>query len=60
MIGESTRPLFKALSAQTKEPAWNFNKYMVNAEGKAVQYFDSQVTPNSPAIKQAINQLLTH
>jgi glutathione peroxidase len=59
VTGESAHPLFKALATQTKEPAWNFNKYLVNAEGKVVQYFDSQVTPDSPAMKQAIEQLLT-
>jgi glutathione peroxidase len=58
VTGESAHPLFKALAAQTREPAWNFNKYLVNADGKVVQYFDSQVTPNSPAMKQAIEQLL--
>jgi glutathione peroxidase len=60
VTGESAHPLFKALAAQTREPAWNFNKYLVNPDGKVVQYFDSQVTPNSPAMKQAIEQLLTH
>ncbi len=60
VTGESAHPLFKALATQTKEPGWNFNKYLVNAEGKVVQYFDSQVTPNSPAMKQAIEQLLSH
>ncbi|MEQ1546602.1 glutathione peroxidase [Methyloglobulus sp.] len=60
VTGESAHPLFKALAAQTREPAWNFNKYLVNADGKVVQYFDSQVTPNSPAMKQAIEQLLAH
>ncbi len=59
VTGESAHPLFKALATQTREPVWNFNKYFVKADGKVVQYFDSQVTPDSPAMKQAIEQLLT-
>jgi glutathione peroxidase len=58
VTGESAHPLFKALALQTQEPAWNFNKYLLNREGKVVKYFDSQVTPNSPAIKQAIEEVL--
>jgi glutathione peroxidase len=58
VTGSSAHPLFKALAAQSKEPAWNFNKYLVNAEGKVVNYFDSNVTPDSIAMKQAIDKLL--
>ena len=58
VIGQSAHPLFKALAVQSSEPAWNFNKYLVNAEGKVVSYFDSNVTPDSVAMKQAIEKLL--
>lgn len=60
VTGESAHPLFKALADQTSQPAWNFNKYLVNAEGKVVNYFDSNVTPDSVVMKQAIEQLLSH
>jgi glutathione peroxidase len=58
--GESAHPLFKALASQSSQPAWNFNKYLVNADGNVVKYFDSNVTPDSVAMKQAIEQLLSH
>lgn len=60
VTGESAHTLFKALASQAKEPAWNFNKYLLDADGKVVKYFDSQVTPDSPAMKQAIEQILGH
>lgn len=58
VTGGSAHPLFKELANQSRAPAWNFNKYLVNAEGKVVKYFDSNVTPESVAIKQAIEDLL--
>jgi glutathione peroxidase len=58
VTGDTAHPLFKALATQSSQPAWNFNKYLVNAEGKVVKYFDSQVTPQSPAMKQALEDLL--
>jgi glutathione peroxidase len=60
VTGESAHPLFKALATQASQPAWNFNKYLVNAEGKVVNYFDSNVTPDSVVMKQAIEQILSH
>jgi glutathione peroxidase len=60
VTGEATHPLFKALAAQATPPAWNFNKYLLNAAGNVVNYFDSQVTPDSSAMKQAIEQVLSH
>ncbi len=57
--GDNAHPLFKALAAQTTPPAWNFNKYLIDGEGKVVNYFDSNVTPESPEMRQAIESLLT-
>jgi len=59
VTGKAAHPLFKALAAQSTEPAWNFNKYLLNADGKVVKYFDSQMKPDSAALKQAIGQVLS-
>jgi glutathione peroxidase len=56
--GDKSHTLFKALTRQSKEPAWNFNKYLLDKDGKVVNYFDSNVTPESSALKQAIEPLL--
>ncbi|MDQ1241378.1 MAG: hypothetical protein QG550_629, partial [Pseudomonadota bacterium] len=34
------------------------NKYLVGADGKVVQHFDSGVLPDSVELQQAIEQLL--
>jgi len=56
--GDNANPIFKELARQTKAPNWNFNKYLVKADGTVVQRFDSRTTPNSPEMKQAIENVL--
>jgi glutathione peroxidase len=56
--GAQANPIFKELNRQSHEPTWNFNKYLVAPNGKVVGYFDSEVTPESPELTQAIAKLL--
>jgi glutathione peroxidase len=57
--GEAANPLFKGLTAKTgKEPAWNFNKYLVGRDGKVIAHFGSKVEPDSPEITKAIEAAL--
>jgi glutathione peroxidase len=56
--GPEANPVFKELARQTQEPQWNFNKYLVTADGKVTQYFDSQVAPDSQQFNAAIEKLL--
>jgi glutathione peroxidase len=56
--GDSANPIFKELAKQSSEPKWNFNKYLVKADGAVTQYFDSRVTPDSAEMTQAIESLL--
>ncbi len=58
MTGENANPVFQELDRRAKEPSWNFNKYLVSADGKVVQHFDSEVAPDSPKLTTAIEQLL--
>lgn len=60
VTGSEAHPLFKALAAQSTQPNWNFNKYLLSSDGKVVKYFDSQVKPDSPAITNAIEATLKH
>jgi glutathione peroxidase len=55
--GAGANAVFKELARQTQEPKWNFNKYLVTADGK-VQHFDSRVAPDSQQLKEAIENLL--
>ena len=56
--GGDAHPVFSHLTSQQREPAWNFNKYLVNSEGEVVQYFDSRVEPESDELIAAIEGLL--
>lgn len=56
--GAEANPVFKELAAQQKAPAWNFNKYLVKADGKVQNYFASAVTPESAEFTTAVESLL--
>jgi glutathione peroxidase len=58
VTGNNANPVFQELDRRTNEPTWNFNKYLVSADGKRVQHFDSEVAPDSPKLNTAIEQLL--
>jgi glutathione peroxidase len=56
--GPEANPLFRELARQSRAPGWNFNKYLVRADGSVAQYFDSQVAPDSPQFTAAVEKLL--
>jgi glutathione peroxidase len=56
--GEAANPVFRQLSEQTQAPGWNFNKYLVDRNGKVVEHFESRVTPESEQLRDAIEKLL--
>ena len=39
-------------------PKWNFHKYLINRQGKLVDYFHSMTTPESDRVKRAIEKAL--
>lgn len=44
--GEDQHPLYQWLKAQTgEEPSWNFCKYIIDENGKAIKFFASRVNP---------------
>jgi glutathione peroxidase len=56
--GPEANAVFRELARQTREPSWNFNKYLVTADGKVAQYFDSGVAPDSQQFIEAVEKLL--
>ncbi len=58
VTGADANPVFRELAKLSREPSWNFNKYLVTADGKVARYFDSSVTPDSKELTGAIEQLL--
>ena len=56
--GKKAHPFYKKLiAASGKEPGWNFNKYLIDREGK-VQHNKSGVTPESERLVTAIQAVL--
>jgi glutathione peroxidase len=52
-------PLYQYLAQQTGVyPKWNFYKYLIDREGKVVDYFSSITSPESKKMVQAIERLL--
>lgn len=58
VTGGDANPVFRELARQTREPAWNFNKYLVRADGRVLQHLDSNVAPESPEFAAAVESLL--
>ena len=56
--GDDANPVFRELARQTKAPKWNFNKYLVDGEGKVVGHFGSMTKPESETLRQAIEGAL--
>ena len=57
--GASANPLFVSLGQATgKSPGWNFHKYLIDRQGRAVGSFDSNVAPTSAALVAGIEKAL--
>jgi glutathione peroxidase len=57
--GDSANPLYSELIKATgNQPKWNFNKYLIGRDGKAIDYFPSKVTPEDPALVGKIEKAL--
>ena len=57
--GDAPNPLHAQLIKATgKEPKWNFTKYLIDRNGKVIEYFPSKVTPDDKALVSKIEQAL--
>lgn len=62
--GKDIAPLYKFLTEKETNPefsgaiSWNFNKFLVDQEGKIVARFGSRVKPESEEMIQAIEKVL--
>ncbi len=52
--GEGAAPLFRELG----EPDWNFNKYLLDREGRVAGHWGARTPPDDPEITGAIDRLL--
>lgn len=57
-------PIFAHLSnpntnkSEAKNPSWNFNKYIINREGKLVKHFSSMTNPSSDKFRNVIDSVI--
>jgi glutathione peroxidase len=59
VTGEGANPLYAELIKATgNQPKWNFNKYLIDRNGKVVEYYPSKVTPEDPALVDRIEKAL--
>lgn len=59
VTGSGANPLYTDLIKATgNQPKWNFNKYLIDRNGKVLDYFPSKVTPEDPALVSKIEQAL--
>jgi glutathione peroxidase len=57
--GADITPLYSYLTtAQGGDVKWNFTKFLVGKDGKAIQRFESKVAPDSAELSAAIEHLL--
>jgi glutathione peroxidase len=40
----------------SKQPSWNFSKYLVDEKGILINYFDPSVSPSGEAVRLAIEK----
>jgi glutathione peroxidase len=54
-------PLWKDLTSQpnSKQPAWNFTKYLVDADGRLIAHWAPTTKPEDPKIAKAIETALS-
>ena len=57
VTGGDAHPLFRELGTQSRQPRWNFNKYVVDGSGHVVAVFDSATRPDDPVITELLDQL---
>jgi glutathione peroxidase len=56
--GPDQSPVYAFLGESGNLPAWNFSKYVVDKQGRIVAFFPSKVTPEDPAVREAIAKAL--
>lgn len=58
--GASQSPIYAFLGKSGKLPAWNFAKYVVDRNGQVIAFFPSEVTPEAPELRAAIQKALAN
>jgi glutathione peroxidase len=57
--GPGQSPIYTFLTRTGQAPTWNFGKYLIGKDGQVIRFFPSDVTPDAPALRDAIEQALS-
>ena len=56
--GADQSPIYTWLGQSGNLPKWNFSKYVIGRDGHIVAFFPSNVTPDAPELRKAIEDAL--
>ena len=56
--GAGRSPVYQFLTTGFPAPTWNFCKYLIDKNGKVLQFFPSKVTPEDKDLRDAIDAAL--
>jgi len=58
VTGVNAHPIFQHLTQQESKPSWNFNKYLIDKNGKVIDRYSHWTSPTSWRLTRAIEKLL--
>ena len=56
--GKNANQVFRALGEAKGYPSWNFNKYLVRANGDIYRRFKANISPDHPKLRRSLQALL--
>jgi glutathione peroxidase len=56
--GPEQSPVYRLLGTSGNLPQWNFAKYLIGKDGRVIAFYPSDVTPESPTLRNAIAKAL--
>ena len=56
--GKNANQVFRALGEAKGYPSWNFNKYLVRANGDIYRRFKANISPDPPKLRRSLQALL--
>ena len=57
--GKNANQVFRALGDAIGYPTWNFNKYLVAADGEIHRRFKANISPDHPKLRRSLQALLS-